>query len=53
MVGDAGEDIAQVSFRVEAVQLGCADQAVESGGTFTAGVGSREEIILPFMTVLP
>jgi len=47
VVGDAGEDVAQVSFRVEADQLGRADQAVESGGTLTAGVGAGEEIILP------
>jgi len=47
VVSDAGEDIAQISLWVEAVQLGRADQAVESGGTLTAGVGAGEEIILP------
>jgi hypothetical protein len=47
VVGDAGEDIAQVSFRVEAVQLGRADQAVEGGGTLTSRIGAGEEIILP------
>ncbi len=46
MVGDAGEDVAQISFRVEAVQLGRAGQAVEGGGTLTARVGAGEEIIL-------
>jgi hypothetical protein len=47
MIGDPGEYLAQVGLRVQAVQLGGADQAVERGGALAAGVGTREQKILP------
>ena len=53
VVGNAREDIAQITLGVETVQLGRADQAVESGGTLTAGVRAGEEIILPIMEIFP
>jgi hypothetical protein len=46
MVGDAGEHRAQVGFGIEAVELGGADQGVERGGPFPAGIGTGEEKIL-------
>lgn len=47
MLGDAFEDVSQVGLGVDAVELGGTDQAVDVGGTFAAGVGAGEEIILP------
>ena len=47
MVGDAREHLAQVSFGIDVVELGGADQAVNCGGTFAAGVGACEQVALP------
>jgi len=44
VVGNVGEDVAQVGFWVEAVQLGRADQAVEGGGTLPSRIGASEEM---------
>src|SRR6185437_661798 len=38
MGGDAGEDIGQPSLRIDAVHLGCDDQAVHGGGALSAAV---------------
>jgi len=46
VVGDLGEHRPQVEFRVEAVELGRADEAVERGGTISACVGAGEQVIL-------
>ena len=46
MVGDAGEDLAQVGFRIDAVELGAADQAVDAGSALAAGVGSGKQVAL-------
>jgi len=51
VVGDAGEHVAQVAFRVEAVQFGSADQAVEAGGALSDRIGASEKVILPAMEV--
>jgi len=53
VVGDAREDVAQISLWVEAVQLGCADQAIQGSGTLTACVGAGKEIILSVMRTFP
>ena len=45
VVGDAREHVAQVRFGIDVVQLGRAEQAVDSGGAFAAGVGAREQVI--------
>src|SRR5437879_2409489 len=45
MIGNAYEDVAQVGFRVEPVELGSFDHRVHLGGTNTAAVRTREEII--------
>ena len=47
VLGDALQRHAQVSLRINAVQLGCADQTVDSGGPFAARMRSREEIVFP------
>jgi hypothetical protein len=47
MVGDPGEHVTQVGFRIQAVQLGRPDEAVERGSSFTAGIGAGEEVVLP------
>ena len=49
MVGDDGEDAAQVGLGIDAVKLGGAQQAVHGGRTFAPGVRSQEEIVLSFM----
>ena len=51
VVGDAGEHVAQVAFRVEAVQFGSADRAVEAGGALSDRIGASEKAILPAMEV--
>jgi hypothetical protein len=38
MVCDLGQHIAQVEFRIEAVQLGRSNQAVHGGGPFSTAI---------------
>lgn len=38
MVGDAAQHIAEICFRVEAIQLGCFDEAVEGGSAICAAI---------------
>jgi hypothetical protein len=45
MVGDAGQHIAEIGFGIETVEFGSADQAVDRGGSFAAGVA--QEFALP------
>ena len=44
VVGDAFEDVVEIEFRVEPVELCRAEQGVDGGGAFSARVRSREEI---------
>ena len=46
MVGDAFEDLPQVEFRVETVELGGSSERVDRGGAFSAVVGAGEEEVL-------
>ena len=46
MLADAGQDLAQVSLGLDAVQLGGADQGVEDGGPLSSGVAACEQPIL-------
>lgn len=46
VIGDAGEDIAEVGFWVEAVELCGFDERVDGGGAFSTGIRSGKEIIL-------
>ena len=41
--GDARQDIGEPGLRVDAVHLGCDDQAVEDGGTLPTAVGAAEQ----------
>ena len=43
MVGDAGDDVAEIGFGFEVVHFGGFDDRVDCGGTFTASVGTGEE----------
>ena len=45
MVGDAGENVAEVGFGVEAVELGGLDEGVGRGGASSAFIRSGEEIV--------
>jgi len=47
MIGDAREHVAQIAFRVEAVEFSRADQAVEDSRAFTPSIGTGKEIVLP------
>ena len=47
MIGDASEHVAQISFGIEAVQLGGFNERVGCRGAFTAGIGTGEQIVLP------
>ena len=46
MVGNARQHFTQVSFWVKVIELGAADQAVDGGSAFTAGIGAGKEIVL-------
>lgn len=46
VVGNAGENRGQVGLRVEAADLGGADEGVDGGGACSAGIGTGEEPIL-------
>ena len=43
MLGDAGHDIGQPGLRVDIIQLGCDDQAVQRRRSLPAPVGTREQ----------
>ena len=49
MLGDGCQDRTQIEGWIEAVQLGCPDEAIERCGPLSAGIGSHEEVILAFM----
>lgn len=44
MVWDLRQDSAKVELRIEAVQLGRANEAVKCGGTVNTAIGSCEEL---------
>ena len=46
MIGDAGEDVAQVGLGIEPVELRALDQAVEGGRALGAAVRAGEEVVL-------
>ena len=46
MIGDAGQDVAQVGLGIDAVELGRFGEGVDGGGTLATRVRSGEEIIL-------
>ena len=43
MPGDAGRDIGQPSLRIDIVQFGGDDQAVDRRGPLSAAIGTREQ----------
>src|SRR5258708_27256952 len=45
MIGDVGQHMSQIGFRIEAVELGRPDEGVEDGGTFSSASGAGEEIV--------
>ena len=46
MVSDVGEDVCEVVFRVDPVELGCSEQRVDHGSAFSSGVGACEKVVL-------
>jgi len=46
MIGDAGQNVAQVSLRIEAIHLGGLDEGIHRSVAHAAGVGAGKEIIL-------
>lgn len=45
MLCDACKHVTQVSLGIDTVQFGRADQAVNRGGSFAPGIGTRKEVI--------
>jgi hypothetical protein len=45
MIGDAGQHVSEIRFRVETVEFGGADQAVDRGGALAAGIGAGEQVV--------
>ena len=46
MIGDAVQEIAEIGFGIEAVELGGFDEGIDRGGALAAGIRSGEEIVL-------
>src|SRR5215469_8402618 len=46
MIGDAGQHVPQVAFRIDSVQFSRSDQAVQRRGAFSTTIGPREKKIL-------
>jgi len=46
MLGDAGQNVPQVTLRIDPIQLCCSDQGINRRGAFPTSVGSGEEIVL-------
>ena len=44
MIGDAFEHLAQIEFRIDAVQLGRAEQSIDRSRAFSAGIRTGEEV---------
>ena len=47
MVGDAGEHLAQIRFRVEPAQFGGLDQGIHRGRANAAGIGAGKKVVFP------
>ena len=46
MIGDHGQDLAQVKFRIDTVQFRGSDQRIHRRRPLTARVGARKEVVL-------
>ena len=46
MVGDLLQDAAEIEFRIESVELGRSEQAINRSGAFTTGIGASKQIVL-------
>ena len=53
MIGDAGDDIAEIGFRIEAVELGRFDEGVHRRGAFAAAVGTGEQPVFASQSQRP
>jgi hypothetical protein len=49
MIGDAGDEVAEIRLGVEAVELGGFDDRVHDGGAVAAAVGAGERPAAPVM----
>lgn len=45
MVRDTAEQVAQTRFGIDFVELCSADEAVDCGGTFSAGIHAAEQVV--------
>src|ERR1017187_1976153 len=43
---DAGQDLAKIALRVQSVEFGGADQRVDGGSAYAAGVGPTKKVVL-------
>jgi hypothetical protein len=50
VIGDAGEDVAQIDLRIEIVEGRGLDEGIENGGPATAGVRAGEQVVLAVMS---
>lgn len=46
MVGDAGQDLSEIAFGVESVEFRRADERVDGGSPFAAGVRASKQVVL-------
>jgi hypothetical protein len=46
VIGDAGENEAQIRFRIDAVEICGTNEAIDCGGTFVGRVCSGEQIVM-------
>ena len=46
MIGDLSQHRAEVKRGIESAEFGCADESVEGGRAFAAGIGAEKQVIL-------
>ena len=51
-IGDALEHMAQVEFRIDALQFGGAEQTVDRSRTLSIGIGTSKQKVLVVMAIL-
>jgi hypothetical protein len=46
VLGDAGQDLAEIAFGIESIEFRRSDQRVDCGSSFAAGVGATKKVVL-------
>ena len=49
VIGNQGDDMPQIGFGIEAIELGRADQAIQAGSALPSGIRTGEEVVFAVM----